>query len=1324
MERFAVVGIGSSAGGLNALKSLFAAVKTPCDMAFVVVPHLDPNHKSLLVELLSSKTTMPVMEAQHGAAIEKNTVYVIPPNRFMSLESGRLQLSPLPDAESQVTAIDFFLCSLAIDCGNMAIGIILSGTGSHGVSGIREIKRCGGMVIAQSFETAEFDSMPRNAVATGLVDFVLAPENIPQALVNLSLPEFGGFEQASESQPNLPFEEVKQVLELIRAQTKSDFTAYRRNMLERRLDRRMGIIQIPNLSQYLVYLRSHPEEVVALSKDFLIGVTSFFREPDAFAVLSTEVIDKLVENQVDDIPIRIWVPSCATGEEAYTIAILALEAFRKRNKAVQLQIFASDINEHSIEHARRGVFPSSIVKDLSTERLKEFFSKINLTHYQVSRQLRETIVFSHQNLISDTPFSRLDLISCRNLLIYIEPSIQKRMVDTFHFAIKENGYLFLGPSESILRSTNQFDVVSKKWRLFRRIGHSRSQKNSPSNQLLPSNPKLDSKRSLSPEKYSVTDIKELFESLILREYAPAAAIVNRRFEILYVMGPLSDFLELPVGAISKDLLSMARPGLQTKLRTTVLRAMRDESTAIEPYAHLLRNGVNFKCQITVRPIHETSTHEGLLLVLFCDLGAIDIRSKRGTGSITKSIVESQATDQVRQLEIDLTSLKSELDNSHIEMESSNEELKASNEEIMSMNEELQSANEELESSKEELQTLVEELSKVNSQLLGKIAELDRSNSDMSNLMTNTEIATIFLDEKLVIQRFTPSTVSLLHLVNSDTGRNLRDFAPRFKDVSMLEDCQKVLANNSVLESEVTTDEEKCYLRRILPYRDRDNHVVGVVITFVDITQRKIQEASRREGELRFRKIFENTSSGIAITDWTGNFQQCNPAYYKLVGYSEEELSTIQMKSLLHPDDFSSYDAGMNRLQLGQISSYECEGRYIRKDRVVVSTQMFCSPLLNELGQASHVVTLVTNTSELKRAVADLRESVERMRAIHNAASDAIITILKTGLIESVNGATETMFGYQRDELIGKRVTMLMPMPFSSEHDGYLNRFHETGEARIIGIGREVLCRRKDGSTFPADLAVSQVDHLGLFTGILREITSRKEMQKHILEIAADEQRRIGQELHDGTQQELTGLSLFAGSLVEMIRDASSVQKNANEGWQLDEAMFERVRKIVSLISQGLVTANRHVRELAHGIMPVQIDAEGLQSALRELASSTDAHDDILCRFECTETIEINDNTTASHLYRIAQEAINNSIRHGQAHQIVVSLTQNAEQIVLEVRDDGVGMDQDKMHSIESREKGMGLRTMEYRANLIGGLLQFENRAEGGTSLRCIILIKQ
>jgi two-component system CheB/CheR fusion protein len=612
----AVAGVGASAGGLDAFKRFLQAMPAETGLACVLVPHLDPSHESLMVELLARHTATPVCEAQDGMAVAPDRVYVIPPNRYLAIDDGVLRLSAPPRSAGHQTAIDFFLRSLADAYEERAIGIILSGTGSHGTLGLQAIKGHGGLAVVQDPASAEYDQMPRSAIAAGLADYVVTPQSMPDALLQYVAHARRGA-GLEHSGPSKRIDELERILALLRARTKYDFRCYRKKMLLRRVQRRMSVCRVERLSDYLERLRADAEEPMRLFRDLLIGVTGFFREPEAYAVLDQRVIGPLVEQADPDVPVRVWVPGCATGEEAYSIGMLVIEAFAQRKRPCNFQIFATDIDAEALEVGRQGVYPETIVGDMTAERLQRFFSKEDADHFRVDKQLRESVVFAPQNLISDAPFSKLDLISCRNLLIYLESAVQPKVIAVFHFALNEGGYLFLGTSESVGQQTDLFETVSKKWRLFRRIGPTRRDMvEFPIASAYPPAERLGAlpPRAVLPQK----SVAELTHRQLLADYAPAAVLVNRRCEILYFYGPTMNFLDMPTGEPTHDLIFTAREGLRTKLRAACHKALRDREPLTIGDANVKRNGGLVPVEVRLKPLPESDPPGGLLLVTFLE----------------------------------------------------------------------------------------------------------------------------------------------------------------------------------------------------------------------------------------------------------------------------------------------------------------------------------------------------------------------------------------------------------------------------------------------------------------------------------------------------------------------------------------------------------------------------------------------------------------------------------------------------------------------------------------------------------------------------------
>ncbi|HTU23562.1 MAG TPA: PAS domain S-box protein [Gemmataceae bacterium] len=1287
-----VAGIGASAGGLDAFKKFFTAMPPDSGIAFVLVPHLDPAHESLMVELMSRHTAMPVVEAENDMPVEANHVYIIPPNKYMTIRGGTLRLTGPVERHASQTSIDLFLRSLADDRQERSICIILSGTGSHGTLGLKAVKAAGGMAMVQDPATAEYPRMPQSAIATGLTDYVLPVERMPDALLKYVQHGYLNGGTQVEGGPEAP-DHLTQVLALLRTRTRFDFRCYRKEMLTRRIERRMGLSHFDNIHDYVMFLREHPEEVKQLVKDLFISVTSCFRDPEAFVQLANLVLAPLVQSKEADAVIRVWVPGCATGEEPYSIAMLLQEQLAAVHKGCRVQIFATDVDEDALETARHGLYPDSISADVSPERLVRFFVKVEGEHaYQVNKALRETVIFAVQNLISDAPFTKLDLISCRNLLIYLEADVQKKVLTLFHFALREGGFLFLGSSETIGRQVDLFEPLSKKRRLYRRIGAAR-----PEHVDFPIMAATEGagagRRRVEGGAAQPINFAEVTQRLLLEQFAPAAVLINRKYEIFYYFGPCTRYLEFPTGEPTHDLMRMAREGLSTRLRGAIHRAIRDSESVVLTGIRVKRNGSYSPARVTVRPIQAPKAAEGLLLITFEDEAASEPPS---SSLAPPAPVEAGDEDAIRQLEYELKATREDLQSTIEELESSNEELKASNEEILSMNEELQSANEELETSKEELQSLNEELNTVNNQLHDKFEDLESANNDMANLLNSTAMATVFLDRDFRIKLFMPAATKLFNLIASDIGRPIGDITARFDDPDLLGDAEEVLHQLAPREKEVSTAEGVWWGRRIMPYRTRDNRIEGVVITFVDITERKkAADAVVR----RLASIVESSVDAIFSKDLDGIIQTWNQGAERLYGYPAAEAVGRSFQMLIPQERSEEWRSIMARVRRGEgVEGLETER--IRKDGQRVPVRLSISPLRDGSGKVVSASTIVRDISESKRAEEALRDSEEHLQAILSTAADAILTIDRNGIVQSANPSAERMFGYAAAGMIGQNVKMLMPPPYRDEHDGYLARYLQTGEKRIIGIGREVEARRKDGSVFPVDLAVSEIEHLKLFTGIIRDITQRKELEREVIEIASLEQRRIGNDLHDTVGQELTALNLLAKDLAE------TLQNDASKATPLLEQMI-----------QGLQRSQQDLRAVLRGLLPVSVDTEGLMAALADLADHTQKEGKVVCVFDCPTPVSIADNLTATHLYLIAQEAVHNAVKHAHAKEIRIALESN-EGLVLRIQDDGTGI-ADRPVAV----RGLGLRIMRNRAAIIGAKLAIEPAQPSGTLVTCVLARK-
>jgi two-component system, chemotaxis family, CheB/CheR fusion protein len=837
---FPVVALGASAGGLEACKRFFEALPAKCGMAFVLIQHLDPNHQSMMVDLLTSHTSMTVLQATDGMQPERDHVYLIPPGASLAISDGLLRVSKPLERHGTRMPFDFFLRSLAEECGERAICAILSGTGTDGSLGLKAVKERGGLVIVQDPEETAFDGMPRSAIMSGGVDLVLPMAKMPQALVRYGRQTYVKSGPAAVPAAGSVEEAFADIIALLAAKTSHDFSLYKPGTLQRRIERRMAMAGIESSSRYLLILRKDPDEREQLAKDLLINVTHFFRDPATFDLLADTVIPELVRQHTMDRPLRVWVPACSTGEDAYSIAMLFLEQIATTKRNIKLQVFASDIDTDCVAFARNGIYPESIEADVTPARLARFFTKEDHT-YQVTRELRETVVFTGQSLLADAPFSRLDLVSCRNLLIYLNPEAQRKVLSLFHFSLRAGGVLLLGSSETIGSVTDRFEPISKKHRIYRHIGRSR-----PGEVEFPlgtSDTGRSPVKTVPQQTARRPGLGELSQRVLLDAYAPPSVLINDKLEGLYYCGSTDRYLKIASGEGSWDVLAMARDGLRAKLKSAIKRAKQDNASITLCGPHVKRDGRSIAVSVAVRPIE--CDGKRLFLVSFID----DPTPEQGSVSPIES---SGDASRVAHLEQELQATREDLQSAIRDLEIANEEQKAINEEAMSTNEEFQSTNEELETSKEELQSLNEELTVLNAQLHETIEQQRATSDDLQNILNSTDVATLFLDGELNIRFFTPAARSLFNVIASDVGRPLADFTRRFIDDHLLPDARAVLTTHAAVRREVKADDGSWFIRGMLPYRSGDSHIKGVVISLAGISEIKAAEraleAAKSEAE--------------------------------------------------------------------------------------------------------------------------------------------------------------------------------------------------------------------------------------------------------------------------------------------------------------------------------------------------------------------------------------------------------------------------------------------------------------------------------------------
>jgi two-component system CheB/CheR fusion protein len=843
---FTIVGVGASAGGLQAFSQLLRALQADSSVAIVYVQHLAPKYESSLAELLGETTSMPVTQITDRTRIEPGHVYIIPPNAFLTVSHGLLRLSPRPEGRAAHCPVDHFFRSLADYAQQRAVGVILSGTDSDGAAGVREIKAVGGIVFAQEANSAKFDGMPRAAVSTGAVDKVLDPEGIAHELIRLSRHPLLRHVQAKISEAEVPVSEKnwQRIFTLLRTASGVDFTHYKQPTLRRRLQRRMVLNKSGSTEHYLRYLQQNPAEVNALYQDILIHVTRFFREPDSYEYLTSHIFPQIVSARASgDEAMRVWVPGCSTGEEAYSVAICLLEFLGNTASATPVQVFATDVSELAVEQARVGIYPQSITEDVSAERLRRFFNKVDGS-YRISKPVRDAVIFARQDLTRDPPFSKLDLIVCRNVLIYLGPQLQKKLMNVFHYALKPTGFLMLGASETIGSHSDLFAMADKQHKAYsKKLSGVRMNMDFPTGQ---GSNAIDAPHKPSIDIRTGTNIVNEANRMILGKYAPPGVIVDEDLQIIQFRGQTGPYLEPAPGEASFNLLKMAREGLLYDLRAAVNEARKTRAPARRDGLRVKYNGRLLDVDLEVMPL-TTSDNQRHFLVVFEDSAGETGKLEHIPPALARkgrkggSIKESRDNQQMLRLQQELAANREYLQSIIQDLEAANEELQSANEEILSSNEELQSTNEELDTAKEELQSTNEELNTVNEELHGRNEELSRANSDLLNLLSSVQIAVVMVTSDLRIRRFTPMAEKVLNLIPGDVGRPISDIKPNI-DVPDLEKLiVEAVDTVSPIEREAKDKQGTTYLVRIRPYKNVENRIDGAVLALFDLEMARRQD---------------------------------------------------------------------------------------------------------------------------------------------------------------------------------------------------------------------------------------------------------------------------------------------------------------------------------------------------------------------------------------------------------------------------------------------------------------------------------------------------
>ncbi len=850
-----IVGIGSSAGGLTALEKFFLKMPPDTGAAFVLVPHLSPTAKSLMVESIRRFTHMPVYMVENRKKVEKDSVYIIPPGKELSILDGTLVLSDIDASIGVRHPIDSFLRSLAKDQKEKAIGIILSGTGTDGTLGIKDISGEGGVAIAQNSETAEYDSMPASANATGLVDIVLPPEKMPEAITNYMrlgsiIPVEGGAEDLNNH--------MRDIFTLLRNRTGHDFSHNKLNTIQRRIEKRISILPLESIGGYVKYLKRNPAELDMLFKELLIGVTSFFRDKEAFEILRTKVIPELLMHNDPNQPLRVWVPGCSTGEEAYSVAMVIRDYMDENRMAGDVQVFASDIDVAAINKARSAVYAQNVEADIPGKYLARYMAKTG-NSYIVSKQIRSMVIFAVHSLIKDPPFSRLDMVCCRNLLIYLGPELQKKVMHLFHYVLKPDGILFLGSSESVGKQEDMFSPYGKKGNFFRHKGKVTMSQASLTFSRQMELEVFGAAGGREPLVFKSSGLEDFTKNMLLGDFAPPAAIIDEYGTILYIHGKTGKYLEPAAGDATLNIKSMARGGINLEVTAGIRRALTKKAPVTYKNLKIKTGKTTHLVDLFIKPVTRPGIPDGLLMVVFMDV-------PEPAGKLKKEKNKAANLERAEDLYSELKATKETLKLTMEEHDNSNQKLKTINEELQSANEELQSTNEELETSREELQSVNEELVTVNAELQSKIEELTDTSNDLNNLLVSTEIGTIFLDSDLRIKWFSPPVRSILNVIDSDVGRPLEQLSSNLLGDSLIKDARKVLQTLAQKEFEVELANHNWYSMRILPYRTLDNVIDGVVITFTDITKQKNALAVAQEERFFAKSIVSTVREPILVLD--------------------------------------------------------------------------------------------------------------------------------------------------------------------------------------------------------------------------------------------------------------------------------------------------------------------------------------------------------------------------------------------------------------------------------------------------------------------------
>jgi two-component system, chemotaxis family, CheB/CheR fusion protein len=1258
-------------------------------MAFVLIQHLDPRHESMLAKLLSTATRMPATEVNEPERVQPNHIYVISPNADIAVRKGVLRALVRNEPAGRHMPVDYFFRSLAEDQGARAIGVVLSGTGSDGTLGLRAVKVEGGITFAQEPRSAKYDGMPQSAIRAGCADFVLPPAGIANELSEISrLPNIG-LSHPEETAPPLPAhgKEFGRILQLLRAASGVEFTYYKKTTIQRRIARRMSLHKIERVGAYLKYVEAHPEELNAMSRDFLVHTASFFEEPAFFRTLENTILPQILALKSAGEPIRIWVPRCSTGEEAYSIAICLFEAIGDQAASGPIRIFATDVSEQALEKARSGAYPESALAQVSEERLRRFFVREGGL-CRVSIDIRKTCVFARHDLTKDPPYSHLDLISCRNALIYPEPALQKRVVSCFHYALEDTGFLVLGSSEALTGYADLFTLLDRKNRYFCKKAVSTPgayQWSRAVRGTFQPSPKRSGKE---PSGFGME--KEI-DRVVWERYGYAALVVDGDLQILHFRGDAGPYLRPSEGKPTFHLLKMLRDELAYELRSAIDKVRRTGSAFHSEHIRMKTNGQFRDVSVEICPFKSSTQSEPYILLLFESTSAPEEAQTESAPPQNRKARNAA----IRRLENELARAKGSLQSFIRERETTHEELRSASEEAVSSMEELQSAN--------------EELTALNEQAQSQNAELARISDDLANVLAGVNIPILMLGGDRRIRRFTPAAEKLLHLAPSDVGRPIRDFRLGLA-IPELDDLISVVLNDGrELERDARADDSRWYSIRLRPYWTSEQKVDGVLVALVDIHELKeSQEAARRE-ERFVSAILDAASRAllVVVLDREGRIVHFNKACQETTSYSLEEAKGKRpWDFLLAPEDAREAKAGLEQLLAGMPN--ESETHWLTKYGRRRLITWWNNIIFGDDRQAQYVIGTGIDVTER-------RQSEATVRALLETAAQAILAVDTTGRIVLANATSQTMFGYRRDELLDQPIANLIPQRFREQHAHHQGGFFSQPRNRPMGLGLNLYGLRKDGTEFPVEVSLSHVESPQgtLAVAFVSDITERKQTEEalrkseaaarasqdqlraltaRLLEAQEEERRRVSRELHDDLNQRLAMLAVEVGEIQANMPDSAGESR----------ARLQTVENRINALSDD-------ARRTAYQLHPSVLEHLGLVEALESYCADFSKQEAVKVAFKQRYVPKGIPPAIALCLYRVTQECLRNVAKHAGIGRASVVLTGTGEGLALTISDAGRGFDLDS-----KKGRGLGLVSIGERVMAAGGSLTIKTRPGDGT----------